>query len=72
MTKQVLLQWVCNVCISMMPVYFVFDMVFIYGYVKLHKYKSNDSKRYLMFSVATTVLMLISCIAIQILTRLAW
>lgn len=55
----------------MMPVYFVFDMVFIYGYVKLHKYKSNDSKRYLMFSVATTVLMLISCIAIQILTRLA-
>ena len=69
MTKQMLIEWAYNVCICSAPIYFLFDMVFIYGYARLGKYSKDAYKPYLKGAIILTIVLAVNCIAIYFLEK---
>lgn len=70
MTKFQLLQWMLNSCVGFIPVYFVLDMVALYGYLRLHYLGKRVYKSYLIASIILTLVLLVNCVAIWVLSKL--
>lgn len=64
MTKIMLLQWLYNVCICITPICFVFDMVAVYGYNRLHYLGKRVYKSYLVASMVFTAVLVLCCLTI--------
>lgn len=70
MTKIQFLQWVLDLCICSTPVYFLFDIVAVYGYARLHYLGKRVYKPYLIVSVILTTIMTANCMAIWALSKI--
>ena len=69
MTKQMLIKWAYDVCICFTPIYFLFDIVFIYGYARLGKYGKDTYGPYLKGAIILTVVLAVNCVAIHFLGK---